>query len=270
LWGDGFVFLMKLIAYKTYDYQCQRLVPAARTRDWMDKTPGAFAYHGLPLVMANSLGWFLISDVPCEMEWDGTEPASGLKVWATEELTEKEKHFLPTSHFGSGVLTFHAEFMFTTERRISLITKGPANYTKHGIQALEGVIETDWLPYPFTMNWKLTAKNTRVRFERGEPIAQIVPWPLDTLDEVDPEILMLQDNPELYAKYEDYRKKRFVFNKKFEQDGKKRQKYYVRGEDSLGNKYPEQHKTDWRAKPFVSHLPTYGSPAVPVQPPPEA
>jgi hypothetical protein len=236
----------------------------------MDKTPGAFAYHCLPLVMANSLGWFLISDVPCEMEWDGTEPASGLKVWATEELTEKEKHFLPTSHFGSGVLTFHAEFMFTTERRISLITKGPANYPKHGIQALEGVIETDWLPYPFTMNWKLTAKNTRVRFERGEPIAQIVPWPLDTLDEVDPEILMLQDNPELYAKYEDYRKKRFVFNKKFEQDGKKRQKYYVRGEDSLGNKYPEQHKTDWRAKPFVSHLPTYGSPAVPVQPPPEA
>jgi hypothetical protein len=270
LWGDGFVFLMKLIAYNTYDYQCQRLVPAARTRDWMDKTPGAFAYHCLPLVMANSLGWFLISDVPCEMEWDGTEPASGLKVWATEELTEKEKHFLPTSHFGSGVLTFHAEFMFTTERRISLITKGPANYPKHGIQALEGVIETDWLPYPFTMNWKLTAKNTRVRFERGEPIAQIVPWPLDTLDEVDPEILMLQDNPELYAKYEDYRKKRFVFNKKFEQDGKKRQKYYVRGEDSLGNKYPEQHKTDWRAKPFVSHLPTYGSPAVPVQPPPEA
>jgi hypothetical protein len=27
--------LMKLIAYKTFEYNCQTLVPAARTRDWM-------------------------------------------------------------------------------------------------------------------------------------------------------------------------------------------------------------------------------------------
>jgi len=245
---------MKLIAYKTFDYKCQQLVPAARTREWMDKTPGAFAYHCLPLVMANSLGWFLINNVPCEMEWDGTEPSSGLKIWATEELTENEKYFLPSSHFGSGVVTFHAEFMFWTEQKISIITKGPANMPKHGIQALEGVVETDWLPYPFTMNWKMTAKNTRVRFERGEPIAQIIPWPLDLIDQMEPEILSLQTNPELYAKYEDYRKKRGAFNEQFKYDGKKRQKYYVRGEDSLGNKYGENHRTDWKTKQFVSKL----------------
>ena len=52
---------MKLIAYKTFEYNCQKLVPAARTREWMDKTPGSFAYHCLPLVMANSLGWFIPS-----------------------------------------------------------------------------------------------------------------------------------------------------------------------------------------------------------------
>jgi hypothetical protein len=259
---------MKLIAYKTYDYKCQRLVPAPRTREWMDKTPGAFAYHCLPLVMANSLGWYLINDVPCEMEWDGTEPAAGLKVWPTEPLTKIEEWMLPTSHFGSGVLTFHAEYMFVTERRTCLITKGPANYPKHGIAPLEGVIETDWLPYPFTVNWKMTAPHTRVRFERGEPIAQIFPWPLDMLDDVEPEILMLQENPELFAKYEDYRKKRGVFNEKFKSDGKKRQKYYVRGEDSLGNRYLEQHKTDWRQKGFVSNLPTYADPNA--LPPPEA
>ena len=63
---------MKIIAYKTYDYGIQKLIPAARTREWMDKTPSAFAYHCLPLVMANSLGWFITNDVPCEMEWDGT------------------------------------------------------------------------------------------------------------------------------------------------------------------------------------------------------
>jgi hypothetical protein len=243
---------MKLIAYKTYHYNCQHLVPAARTRDWMDKTPGAFAYHCLPLVMANSLGWFVISDIPCEMEWDGTESPNGLKIWATEELSEIEKHYLPTSHFGSGVVTFHAEFMFWTEKKMSIITKGPANMPKNGIVSLEGVVETDWLPYPFTMNWKMTAKNTRVRFERGEPIAQIIPWPSDLISTVEPEILSLETNPELYARYEDYRKKRTVFNEKFKYDGSKRQKYYVRGEDSLGDKFPDQHKTDWKTKPFVS------------------
>jgi len=32
---------MKLIAYKTYDYTCQHLVPASRTRDRMDQTPSS-------------------------------------------------------------------------------------------------------------------------------------------------------------------------------------------------------------------------------------
>jgi hypothetical protein len=246
---------MKLIAYQSYQYNCQKLVPASRTRDWMDKTPDSFAYHCLPLVMANSLGWFVINDVPCEMEWDGEEPSSGLKIWPTEELTELQKHYLPTSHFGSGVITFHAEFMFVTEEKISLITKAPANMPKHGIQCLEGVIETDWLPYPFTMNWKMTAKNTRVRFARGEPIAQIIPYPSDLLSQVEPAILPLESNPELLAKFEDYRKKRGVFNEKFASEGDKRQKYYVRGEDSLGNKYPENHRTDWKQKPFCPYIP---------------
>ena len=247
---------MKLIAYQSYEYNCQKLVLAARTREWMDKTPSAFAYHCLPLVMANSLGWFVINDVPCEMEWDGSEASDGLKIWPTEELTEVQQHFLPSSHFGSGVVTFHAEFMFWTDKKISLITKGPANMPKHGIQSLEGIIETDWLPYPFTMNWKMTSKNTRVRFERGEPIAQIIPYPSDIIGDTEPEILDLQSsNPELYAKYEDYRKKRVVFNEKFKYDGTKRQKYYIRGEDSLGNEYKEHHRTDWKVKPFVSKIP---------------
>ena len=244
---------MKLIAYKTYDYNCQKLVPASRTREWMDKTPGSFAYHCLPLVMANSLGWFLINDIPCEMEWDGTDAPSGLKIWSTEELSDVQKYFMPSSHFGSGVVTFHAEYMFWTDAKVSMITKGPANMPKHGIQALEGVIETDWLPYPFTINWKMTAKDTRVRFERGEPIAQIFPYPAETISQMEPEIqtLSVDTNPELFIKYEDYRKKRTVFNEKFKYDGAKRQKYYVRGEDSMGDKYPENHQTDWKTKQFV-------------------
>ena len=32
---------------------------------------------------------------------------------------------------------------------------GPPNHVKDGIQPLVGLVETDWLPFPFTMNWHL-------------------------------------------------------------------------------------------------------------------
>jgi hypothetical protein len=75
------------------------------------------------------------------------------------------------------------------------------------------------------------------------------------LSSVEPEIRDLSTNPELMAKFEDYRKKRGVFNEKFKYDGDKRQKYYVRGEDSLGNKYSEYHRTNWNQKPFCPYTP---------------
>jgi hypothetical protein len=240
---------MKLIAYKTSPENCQKLVPAARTRQWMDETPSSFAYHCLPLVMANSLGWFLINDVACEMEWNGSAQTEGVKIWADDDSTDLQKKALPLSHFGSGIVTFHVGYIFRTEEKISLLAKGPANNPKHGIVALEGLVETDWLPYPFTINWKMTLKNVRVRFERGEPIAQIIPYPSDLIGRIEPVEDSLESDPELRAKYEDYSAKRTHFNA--QDRGTKRQKYYIRGQDSLGNQYPENHLTDWKTRPFV-------------------
>jgi hypothetical protein len=45
---------------------------------------------------------------------------------------------------------------------------------KDGIQPLVGLIETDWLPFPFTMNWIFTRPGT-VKFEKGEPFCFITP-----------------------------------------------------------------------------------------------
>ncbi len=44
---------------------------------------------------------------------------------------------------------------------------GPPNHIKDGIQPLTGLVETDWLPFPFTMNWMFTRKGS-VRWERGQ------------------------------------------------------------------------------------------------------
>jgi hypothetical protein len=43
------------------------------------------------------------------------------------------------------------------------------NSPKDGIAPLTGVIETDWLPYPFTMNWQMTRPGS-VRFDKDEAV----------------------------------------------------------------------------------------------------
>ena len=77
-----------------------------------------------------------------------------------------------TSHFGNGTITFSFPYLFRTPPGWSMLTMGSPNHVKDGIQALAGVVETDWLPFPFTMNWLFTRPG-KVRFEKGEPFCFI-------------------------------------------------------------------------------------------------
>ena len=56
------------------------------------------------------------------------------------------------SHFGSGVLTFHAGYLFRTPPGWAVWARGAPNTVKDGIVPLDGLVETDWLPFTFTMN----------------------------------------------------------------------------------------------------------------------
>src|SRR5262245_59488229 len=60
------------------------------------------------------------------------------------------------SHFGNGVLTFPVGYLFRTDPGVAVWARGIPNYAKDGIVALDGVIETDWLCFTFTMNWQCT------------------------------------------------------------------------------------------------------------------
>ena len=70
------------------------------------------------------------------------------------------------------MLTFHPGYLFRTPPGWSMWAMGPPNHIKDGIQPLAGLVETDWLPFPFTMNWIFTRPGT-VRFEKGEPFCFI-------------------------------------------------------------------------------------------------
>jgi hypothetical protein len=217
--------------------------PGGPTRAWMDATPRRFAYRCLPMIIANQWGWLIETRHRVEAVWDGSDQASGLVVTSPGG----EPSPSATSHFGCGVLTFHVGFLFRTPPGYNLHVRGPANWPKDGICALEGIIESDWTESTFTMNWKLTRPNHPVVFEAGEPIAMISPVRRCELDSSVAETRSIAQDPALRDKYIAWSASRSKFNtdlRTSDSDARKQewQKDYVRGRTKQGETAPE-HQT---------------------------
>jgi len=241
---------MKLICYPTQD-EAPLMRPAPVTRAWMDATPQSFAYRCLPLNIANAHGWEILCNAGFSAIWNGENLQSSITIVPDPGTTAPA-----LSHFGSGVLTFHIPAIFKTEPGWSLLVQGPANLPKDAIVALAGIIETDWSPYSFTMNWKFTGPNRPVRFERGEPICSIVPVQRRLLESVQPEIRSLSEEPELQRRYHEWSTGRQRFNEELLQPGstartEKWQKSYYLGLNPDGSSGDPDHLIKLRAPAFV-------------------
>ena len=99
------------------------------------------------------------------------------------------------------MITFNLPFLFRTPRDINLWVKGPTNWPKDGVTALEGLVESDWTSASFTMNWKITRPNQLVRFERGEPICMVLPYPRHYLERFEPAQLPLAADKDVHDAY---------------------------------------------------------------------
>ncbi len=174
------------------------IVPAEPTRRWMDEFPDQHAYRCLPLTIANCYGWCLLCPGAIEVTWKGGPGAADIAFHGDESFPWRE-HFV-TSNFTHGIVTFHTGYLMRTEPGWHIYCSGPTNVPKDGIAPLSGVIETDWLPYPFTMNWHFTRPGT-VRFEAGEPFCQVFPVKAHAVLDVVPEIRQIADDPPLLTEY---------------------------------------------------------------------
>jgi hypothetical protein len=145
------------------------LRPSPVRRLWMDELPRS--YQCLPLVIANQWGWQVTCPTDVQVVWDGTPGPDGLRVEVDEPYRPAIK-----SQFGAGIVTFSPPWLFRTGPGWDLYLKGPSNRWKPNCIPLEGVIETWWLNYTFTINWKLVEPGT-VAFAAGESLGQLVPVP---------------------------------------------------------------------------------------------
>lgn len=202
---------MKLTAYALTPEPLS-LQPASVSRAWMDRIDDRHAYRCLPLNIANAHGWVIGAKCALEVEWDGGIHAFNLKLRALDATPDIERY--ASSHFAHGIVTFHLSYLFRTEPGWNMFATGPVNAPKDGIAPLTGVVETDWLPYPFTMNWQMTRPGI-VRFERDEPICMVFPVPAAALQAVEPEIRNLADDPALMEQTMAWKAGRDEFMRRF-------------------------------------------------------
>ena len=226
----------KLLCYAVNEQPCQ-IRPARALRDWMDRFIDRHAYRCLPLNIANAHGWEVLCPVPVEVTWNGRPELPDLTVYSEKKIPDgRPLEDWVRSNFSRGIVTFHTDYIFRTPPGWDLIATGPFNDPKDGIAPLTGVIETDWLPYPFTMNWQMTRPGT-VRFEQDEPFCFVFPVPKQSLIDTEPEIHRLADDEAMFQEQEAFRNARETFMKRIEA------------------KDPEATRTPWQRFYFVGKHP---------------
>jgi uncharacterized protein DUF6065 len=219
------------------------IIPGRSEREWMDATTQRFAYRCTPLPIANSSGWEVILPASFAASWNGGLLPADVTFQSSDDDNRLKK--VVESVFGHGILTFHPGYLFRTSPGWAILARGAPNTVKDGIVPLEGLVETDWLPFPFTMNWRFTRPGT-VRFEEGEGFCflQIVPHAI--VDEIEPRVRRFADEPKLRVAYEAWRKERSEFQARVARRDPEAvklawQRDYVNGRDPSGLSEPVFH-----------------------------
>ena len=231
-----------------------RIRPASAKRVWMDEAPESYPYRCLPLTIANGHGWEILTPCGFEVEWNGGMAVEDVVVRADPGALE---HEAPVALFGLGTFTIHVQGLFRTPAGWNLFAGGPPNSVKDGVAPLAGIIETDWAPYTFTMNWRLTRANHPVRFEPDEAIAHIFPIERGAVENIAPSIVPIDDDPGLKASFEAWSHSRDGFQKRMrehppEKPTDKWQKLYYRGL-MPGEQCPfADHQTKLRVREFAN------------------
>jgi len=241
--------------------QAPTIRAASGRRQWMDDTPESFAYRCLPLAVANQHGWEVFTPTGLTARWNGGVRVEDVEVVLDNPLTMHQPGSA-MSNFGSGILTFEMSFLLRTPPGWNIWVTGPINGIKDGIAPLTGVIETDWSPYSFTMNWRFTRPG-QVRFEAGEAVAHFFPVRRDLFERITPELRAIQSDPKTAEQMNIWRESREDFAGRLKTGDKaaaeeKWQKGYYRGLMPDGKKGPGDHKTKVRVPEFKPSEPKPG------------
>jgi hypothetical protein len=226
--------------------------PAPATRTWMDATSESFAYRCLPLNIANAHGWELLSPCTFDAIWDG---GTGTDAVTIDLAQGADPGRVPVSLFGHGVLTFHVEGIFRTPPGWDLWVSGSPNRAKDGIAPLTAIVETDWSPFTFTMNWQFTRPGQSVHFDAMEPICFMFPIQRGAIEAFQPKFEPLGADPATSERFAAWSRARDDFHRRLAAlapaaQADRWQKHYYRGVDVNDESLIADHRTKLHLLPF--------------------
>ncbi len=219
----------------------------------MDEAPESFPYRCLPLAIANGHGWEILSPCGFEAEWNGGMAVEDVVI-RTDEGTGADE--VPVALFGQGIFTIHVQGLLRTPAGWNIYVSGPPNSFKDGAMPLAGIMETDWSPYTFTMNWRLTRPNHPVRFEENEPIAYFFPIERGIVEQIEPAFVPIDEDLELKAMFQQWSRSRDAFQQQVREHPPKRpadkwQKFYYRGLTPDGKCPVTDHQSKLQVREFA-------------------
>ena len=239
--------------------------PAPVKREWMDNTPDSFAYRCLPLNIANAHGWEILCPCAFDALWNG-EAGTGAVTICPDPSSRPEQR--PVSLFGNGVVTFHVEGIIRTPPGWNLWVGGSPNRAKDGISPLTAIVESDWSPFTFTMNWRFTRPGQWVHFHEMEPFCFFFPVERAAVEEFHPRFESLDSDPATSERFRAWSLARDEFHQKMRvgappsSSADHWQKHYYRGTDVNGEALIGDHRVKLRLKSFNRNA----APGVPIAP----
>lgn len=213
------------INYLYEDKRIFKVAPLEIKRSWMTDTREKFAYKCLPLNIANQYGWAVLSPYDFSVSWYGGTEKDSVQI----EFDGDEKlSWAVASHFGEAVLTLQVDFIIQTPENYSTYVRGIPNKDYQMLKPLDAIIETDWLPFTFTYNFKFMDIGT-ISFKKDEPLFSFFPIERNTIENFNIRSTDIKNNKILHSDYLEYAKSReSMFYKKT--DGRMIfQKFYING-----------------------------------------
>jgi len=175
------------------------VVPLKVKRDWMSDSREKFVYKCLPLNIANQYGWAVLSPVDFTISWESGTTPKDISIKIHEPGFDKKI----LSYFGETVFTIHLDFIVKTPENYSTYVRGIPNGQKPGIAPLDALVETDWLPFTFTYNFKVSSPG-EYYFKKGEPLFSFFPVERATVENFELVESFIEEDEHLFADFQEF------------------------------------------------------------------
>jgi hypothetical protein len=224
------------LAYST-DPELGQVAPLTITRNWMDETWEAHAYHCFPVTLANGLGWGISFPEDISFIWDGISDSTPDHV----KILKGEKYAY--SGRANGTVSFKTGVMFKTEDNLSLLSMPAPNYFVPGAQAFTTLISSSFFRGDLPCAWMVTQPNVEITIKAGTPVIAIVPIDLTQLQNSEMQFEDLSTLPPSSFSASDYSQIVYGINR----EGKWTD-FYRNAKDHLGNTVGEHQVKAIRLK----------------------